>query len=605
MLKRLVPLLLILTLILSGCGRVSEPESPSPVETDRAELQEESQTVTPSASEMFSDRDLQIDYNEGIQIQLNGNSIACDSEGVKISGSTVTLSREAVYILSGSLTDGMIIVDAPETAKLQLVFAGVEVTSANSAPLYIKEADKVFLTLAENTQNTLANGGTFTAIDDNNIDAAVFSKQDLTLNGAGGLAVTSPAGHGIVCKDDLVITGGSYQITSAAHGLDANDSMRMANGSLVVDAGKDGIHIENSEDTSLGFVYVAGGTLQIEAEGDGISAGATMQIDGGSFDLLTGGGSENGSKKSSDSWGNFGGGGPGGMGGGMGKPGGGGPGYRTTAATTTDDSSTSIKGLKSAGNMLINGGTFKINSADDAVHSNGSATVKGGTFTIATGDDGFHADETLSIETGTIQITESYEGLEALDIKVGGGEIKLKATDDGLNAAGGTDASGFGGRENDTFGPMGGKGGMSANSNGSILISGGTLYVNASGDGLDANGTLEIAGGHTTVVGPTQGDTATLDYDRSATISGGTFMGTGASGMAQTFSESKQGVIAVSVGSQSAGTTIILKDQSGKELINYSPELNYQVVILSCPEMKSGETYHITVGDQSGEFQAN
>lgn len=200
-------------------------------------------------------------------------------------------------------------------------------------------------------------------------------------------------------------------------------------------------------------------------------------------------------------------------------------------------------------------------------------TVNGGTFEIATGDDAFHADETLTVTAGTIHITESYEGLEGLQVDIQGGDISLTASDDGLNAAGGT-------------------------------ISGGTLYIAASGDGIDANGTLEISGGYTVVTGPTQGDTATLDYDVSAVITGGTFIGTGASGMAQTFSSSEQGVISISAGTRSAGTQITLTDTAGNELISYTPELDFNVVILSSPDIVSGETYTITVGESSGEFEA-
>jgi hypothetical protein len=200
--------------------------------------------------------------------------------------------------------------------------------------------------------------------------------------------------------------------------------------------------------------------------------------------------------------------------------------------------------------------------------------------------------------------------LEALHIDVQGGNIQLVANDDGLNAAGGVDQSGTKGGRDGMFGGPGGMGGgrpgggMSAHSNGSIQISGGTLYVNASGDGIDANGTLEITGGHTTVAGPTRGDTATLDYDQSATISGGTFIGTGASGMAQTFSDSRQGVVAVSVGNQPAGTEIVLKDAMDNTLITYQPELDFAVVILSSPDIVKGQTYTITVGSQCGEFEA-
>ena len=145
---------------------------------------------------------------------------------------------------------------------------------------------------------------------------------------------------------------------------------------------------------------------------------------------------------------------------------------------------------------------------------------------------------------------------------------------------------------------------MSSDSDGSIKVSGGTLYINSSGDGIDANGTLEISGGHTTVVGPTQGDTATLDYDVSAAITGGTFIGTGASGMAQTFSDSEQGIIAVNVGNQNAGTQIILKNSKGDTIISYEPELDFAVVILSTPDIVSGETYTVTIGSVSDKIVA-
>lgn len=552
-------------------------------------------------ADMFTDRDSRVEYDasKAVTIKLNGTTATASSNSVKISGSTVTITEEATYVISGTLSDGMIVVNAPETAKLQLVFNGINITKSTSAALYIIEADKVFVTLADGTENILANGGSFTAIDENNIDGAVYSKQDLTFNGTGSLTVTSPAGHGIVCKDDLVITGGTYTVNSSSHGVDANDSVRIVNATLNIDAGKDAIHAENTDDASLGFVYIASGTITAEAEGDGIAAGAYLQIEGGNFDLLVGGGAENGTKASSGNYGGFMGGGHGGM-----RPSGN---QGSTTTTTTD--TVSMKGLKAANSILISDGTFKIDSADDSIHSDVSVTINGGTFEIASGDDALHAEETLTVTAGKFNITESYEGLEALNIKVMGGDIKLVASDDGLNAAGGTDSSGTTGGRDGMFG--GGKGGIGggfggmSSGNGSIVISGGNLYINSSGDGLDANGTLEITGGYTVVVGPTQGDTATLDYDKSGIITGGTFIGTGASGMAQTFSDSKQGVVAVSVGNQSAGTKILLKDKSGNTIIEHTPELNFAVVILSSPDIKKSETYTVTVGSESGEFEAN
>ena len=452
---------------------------------------------------MFTDRDYEEDYQEEdcVAVTLSGTSASSSSDSVEISDNTITITEEGAYLISGTLRDGMIIVDAPDTAKVRLIFEGVEINSETSAPLYILEADKVFLTLAEGSENTLSNSGTYTAIDDSNIDSVIYSKQDLTLNGTGTLTISSPGGHGIVSNDDLAITDGTYNITAASHGLKANDSIRITGGSqLTVTAGKDGIHAENDEDPSLGFVYISDGTIAVEAEGDGISAGSYMQIAAGTFQIQAGGGSENGIKESSDSWGEFrGGGGPGG-----GSPAGKGQGGEgqapgrtggrsesgeagsseiaspakpsvsvenlsaeslSTESSTTEsstaensdpaedssadgsksteeESSTSMKGVKAAGDLLISGGSFTIDSADDSIHSNSSITIKDGVFEIASGDDAVHADENLTVAAGTMNISESYEGLEALHLEIQGGDITLTASDDGLNAAGGADSSG-------------------------------------------------------------------------------------------------------------------------------------------------------------------
>ncbi len=581
---------------LSGCGKRQEASGSLPESLPQESAGETETAALPDTQES-SQADETADYDESsaVTVELTGDSAAASSDSVQISGSVVQLTQGGTYLISGTLEDGMLVVNAPDTESVQLVFDGVSIASSDCAALYVLEADEVTLTLAEGSENSLANGGSFTPIDDENIDAALYSKQDLVLNGSGSLTVTSPAGHGIVAKDDLVITGGALQVTAASHGLDANDSICFTGASLTVTAGKDGLHCENNDDTALGYVSITGGSLTIDAQGDGISAGATLQVTAGTLDILAGGGSENGEAESSENWGGFMGGGPGGGPGGW-------PGSQES--TWQEEDSTSMKGLKSEALMQLDGGTFLIDSADDALHSNASLTVNGGDYTIASGDDALHAEETLTVNAGTIRISTCYEGLEALHVAVAGGDIRLVAGDDGLNAAGGTDSSGMNGGRDGMFGGGGFGGGMGGSSDGSIVISGGTLYINASGDGIDANGTLEITGGVTTVVGPTYGDTATLDYDVSATITGGIFIGTGASGMAQTFSASQQGVIALSVGGQSAEAQITVTDSDGATLLSYAPELSYQVLIFSSPELVSGETYTITIGAQSGEVEA-
>lgn len=563
-------------LMLSGCG--AKPQMGPTEPTDAAE-----NTVISAAidqSDMFSNRDYETDWD------------AAKCQKITLSGESVTIQKEGTYILSGTLEDGQVVVDAKNTDKIRLILSGVDIHSSTSAAILVLQADKVFITTAKGTENILRSSAEETA---DGVDGTVFSKDDLTLNGLGSLTVVSSAGHGIVCKDDLVVTGGSYTVTAAGHGLCGKDSVRIAGGTFHLTSGKDGIQTENSDDAALGFGYFSGGSFEISAEGDGISATGSLLFDGGDFQITAGGGSQNGTKTNSGNYGGF----PGGFGGG--RPGGGRPGDQGN--TTTDENSTSMKGIKAGGDLAVQGGSFTINSADDAFHSNANITVISGSFQIATGDDGFHADENLAVSSGTITITESYEGLEAHHIALTGGEVSLVARDDGFNAAGGTDSSGMGGRDQ-MFGGSGGPGGM-GRGDGSIVISGGNLYIQASGDGLDANGTLEITGGHTTLCGPTQGDTAVLDYDVSGTITGGTFIGTGSSMMAQSLSSSNQGVIALRVGNAAANTPITLTDAKGNIVISHTPELDFQVVILSSPEIIKGETYTITVGTQSGTFQAS
>lgn len=554
-------------------------------------------------------------YNEseGSAIRLNGDSASCSSDAVQVSGSIISIMDEGTYALSGELNDGMIIVSAEKTDTIRLILDGTTIHSETCAPIYIMQADEVFITMTEGSANTLSNGGTFTPIGGDNIDAVIFSKDDIILNGSGTLTITSPAGHGIVSKDSLKIIGGTYDINCASHALSGKDDISITDGVITIVSGKDGIHAENSNDDAYGFVDIQNGTFQISAEGDCISASSYLQIEDGSFDLTAGGGSTNGAVHTSDSWGAFRGGGnhqgakPGQMGERPknedgtppeGEPGGRGnmqpngesedgenlpldrksddssvpggvPEMPVDAAETEEDDGTSLKGIKAETDMLINGGHFTIDSADDAVHSNTTVTVNGGTFEIASGDDAFHADDTLTINAGTINIAESYEGLEGLHVNVSGGDIKLVASDDGLNAAGGT------------------------------------ISVIANGDGLDANGTLEIKGGYAIVCGPTQGDTATLDYDSAGTISGGTFIGTGASGMVQSFSSSDQGVIMLRVDKQPAGTTIKLSDSEGNILLTHTPDLEYEVVILSSPDLSSGQSYTVTAGSLSQEVTAD
>ena len=285
--KTIILFLTMGALMLSGCntkiGNTTQQTTESSTTTS-------SSVTETDASDMFSDRDKEVGYDESesVIISLADNSSSCESDAVSITENTITIKDEGTYILSGSLSDGMVIVEAEDTDKVQIVLNGVSISNDQSAALYVRSADKVFVTVttASGTENTLEhNGSSYTAIDENNIDAAVFSKSDLTLNGEGTLTVTAQEGHGIVSKDDLVLTSGTYVITSASHGLSGKDSVRIANGSYTIVSGKDGIHAQNKDDSSSGFVYLAGGTYTISAGDDGIHAASNVTISDGKIDI--------------------------------------------------------------------------------------------------------------------------------------------------------------------------------------------------------------------------------------------------------------------------------------------------------------------------------
>lgn len=575
--KKGILLFLIGMLVLSGCNKTQEVE-----ETD--------ENVSEN-SEMFTDRDTRITYDEdeATIITLKEDEIKVDGEGASVSDTTLTIQEEGCFIVRGSMSDGMIIVDSNNKAKIQIVLDGVNLTSSQSAPIYVKQADKVFITLAEESENTLENGGSFSAIDENDIDAVIFSKDDLTLNGLGKLTISSPAGHGIVSKDDLVLaTEGTYAITCASSGLNANDSIRIRDVDLSISSGKDGMHAENSEDSALGFIYVLNGTISIDAQGDGMSASSYMHIIDGDFAIVCGGGYVNGEVKTSSSWGDM----PNGRGG-MKKP----NEPSTPVQEESDEDSTSMKGLKSTGKMTLENGVFVIDSADDSIHANEAIVIKNGSYTLSSGDDGIHADADLNVVNGTINVTTSYEGLEGLTITVDGGDISIEASDDGFNAAGGTDNSGQGGRGGDPF---------ASSSDSYITINDGNILIHASGDGIDSNGAFSMNGGNVTISGPVQGDTSIIDYGEQSegVITGGTFIGTGASSMAQTFTSGEQGILAFTTGNQQANTLISILDTNGKEVLSYTSDQSFNCVIISTSDLTSGTSYNVNVGSLSGTLEA-
>lgn len=616
----------------SSTGNVVSSET----ETNAEETSAQSEAGSYSSADMFTERDLAGTYEESgaVYVTLSGDGIIGETDGVAINGQTVTITAEGTYIFSGTLSEGQIVVDA-DNAKVQIVFDNVDITCASSAAVYVKSAEKVFVTLAEGSQNTLRNTDGYVAIDDNNIDAVIFSKSDLTLNGTGSLTIVSAEGHGIVSKDDLKITGGTYDITAAGHALSGKDSVRIADGTFILTAEKDGIHAENADDEEKGYIYIADGDFTITSDGDGMDASNIVQIEDGTFDITAGGGAANSLKTHESDM----------PGGGMSqnierpdgesmpqmgekpdeesmsqmgekpdeesmpqmgeKP----DGENMPQDTTTDESGTSTKGIKAGGGMYLNGGTYQIDSADDSIHSNANITIADGTYTLATGDDGVHADDALIVNGDTITVTESYEGLEGLTVTINDGTIDITASDDGINTAGGTDQSGFG-----TFGDHF-KGMDSADDETEettdkemwMELNGGYIHILAGGDGVDSNGDLTINGGEIYIDGPSDNGNSAIDYgDRSsAYVNGGMLVAIGSSGMAEGMSDSsKQEVLMVKLGEQMKAGDVVLTDSEGNVIVSYTALKSYDCVIISTAEVESGATYTLTTSGTTTEVTA-
>ena len=585
----------------SSTGNVVSSET----EVNAEETVAQSETGTFSSTDMFTERDLAGTYEESgaVYVTLSDDGITGETAGVAINGQTMTITAEGTYIFSGTLSEGQIVVDA-DNAKVQIVFDNVDITCASSAAVYVKSAEKVFVTLAEGSQNTLRNTDEYVAIDDNNIDAVIFAKSDLTLNGTGSLTIVSAEGHGIVSKDDLKITGGTYDITAAGHSLSGKDSVRIADGTFILTAGKDGIYSGNEDNEEKGYIYIADGDFTITSDGDGMDASNIVQIEDGTFDITAGGGVANSLKTHESD-----------------MPGGGMPqngerpdgedmpemgekpdganmpemgekldganmpemgekpdGENMPQDTTTDESSTSTKGIKAGGGMYLNGGTYQIDSADDSIHSNANITIADGTYTLATGDDGVHADDALIVNGGTITVTESYEGLEGLTVTINDGTIDITARDDGINAAGEK-----------------------------MELNGGYIHILAGGDGVDSNGDLAINGGEIYIDGPSDNGNSAIDYgDRSsAYVNGGTLVAIGSSGMAEGMSDSsKQKVLMVKLGEQMEAGDVVLTDSEGNVIVSYTALKSYDCVIISTAEVGSGATYTLTTSGTTTEVTA-
>jgi len=565
---------LALAVLLGGCSSDSDPTEKSGTNgANAAEL--------PVRLQMTDHLQMPFSENEAILITLSDSGIAAADSGLIIDGTTVTVKEGGSYILTGTLSDGSVIIDCGPSQEVSILLRDAHITCGTDAALRVVSADALRLYTDAGTRNTIASDCDFSLNTASNVDAALFSKEDLYLYGDGSLTVASAFGHGIVSKDDLTVISGAYDIQAASHGISGKDSVTVLDGAFVIDCGKDGIHSENKDDESLGSLYLVNGTYDVTSVGDGLSAAAMLQIDGGSYTLTTGGGAAYGKQHTEEV---FGGDRRGQMSDRQNASG-------DEAEQNADASSVdSAKGIKAQTSLYITGGSFTIDAADDALHSNGDLVIADGTYLLSTGDDGLHADSALTLLDGEITVSQSYEGLEGTQITLKDGHVTVNAADDGINAAGGADGSGF-------FGFGGGRDMFSSDGISSVIISGGYLYLRADGDGLDSNGDLTISGGEIYVDGPTNGANGAIDCAGKAMITGGTLVAVGSSQMAEGFdASSTQCMALVTLAQTQNAAALTLYRADGGVLLTHAPQKSYNAVYVSCPEMEVGQTYTLVTG---------
>ena len=525
----------------------------------------------------FTENDQKANWNTAgaTLITLRGDQAYVSGGGAYAYDGNVMITSAGKYVVSGTLNDGSIVVDTNNSSKVWILFNGAEISCSDAACLDVEQADKVFLTLGEGTENRMTTLGFSQEAEAAGMDGTVFSRDDLSINGMGSLTVSASEAHGIVGNDDLVIAGGKITVDAALDALHANDGLRIMSADMQLNAGDDGISLTGTESE----LYLESGNIAITAADSGLSAGNLIHIVGGTLKVHSG-----------------------------------------------DD------GISAAGDILVEGGEMEISAGDDGIHADNAVAILEGPIRIPTCYEGIEAI-TIDISGGDITIYPEDDGLNANGNTAGFGG---KPGGGGPGGFGGLrpfeENNGNMAHERPDFERPDGPAGMpqgnppfepdatealTAEAKTSdvdtwIHVSGGSITVvndvARDADGLDSNGDIIISGGVIRVSLTNSGSNSALDYGSESggvmEISGGDVIACGSYAMAEGFgSGSTQCSVLYNIKrGAAAGTELKLEDSDRNVLRSYEVPCSFSSIAISCPEMQIGETYSIVIGDSAEEI---
>ncbi len=524
--------------ILSGAATVYA-ETPGDVVT--------SEMITLKDSDAFSDWENE-DYTS---INLDDTSATIYGDGATADGGTITIAEEGTYVVTGILSDGQILVAADENAKVRIILDGAQITCSDGPAINIEEADKVTISLSDGKENVLSDTSTRS---DEDMDAVIYSKADLVLNGGGSLIINAAFKDAIHSKDDLRILEGIYTVDAVDDGFVGKDAVEIAGGTFTVDCEGDAFKSTNEEDEDSGFIYVSDGIFDITSGDEGFQSAQGIQIEGGTFTInATGKGISAG-----------------------------------TQLVINDgviDVQQSYEGLEGP-IVVINGGDLNLTASDDGINAAGGALENGDS--TATGQEGQMPDFSGEMPDAAEQMSEG-------DMQ---SPPEMPTGEEGTSGATQQMPQG-------DFKRGGGGGGMMSTSSGYLYINGGTIYVNANGDGIDSNTDIFQTGGDIIVEGPTNDGNGALDYDGTYDFTGGTLLALGSSGMMQSISESSEesacDLTIIFTEQQDAGTQATIKAADDSVIADYTTTKVASSAVIASTDLKDGETYTILLnGEETG-----